>query len=224
MPILDALGVLPRARGAGLPEEVGRHDGLGHHARALELALPRDQPRSFPTPTRCGGRPSTTCCSRTPRRRGPTVREGCRVLGVLFEGDRAVGVRFADEAGRGAAARGPARRGRQRPGRPHRPRARPSPRRTRTSATWPSTATTRAPQRLPEPDDTNIFIESFEHGWFWNIPLHTGWMSVGAVVDAGTGRRASAAWARRPSSTGRSTRRRARRPCSSAPAACRARP
>ena len=38
--------------------------------------------------------------------------------------------------------------------------------------------------RLPEPDDTNIFIESFEHGWSWNIPLHTGWMSVGAVVDA----------------------------------------
>jgi halogenation protein CepH len=39
-------------------------------------------------------------------------------------------------------------------------------------------------RRLPEPDDTNIFIESFEHGWFWNIPLHTGWTSVGAVVDA----------------------------------------
>ncbi|HXJ83754.1 MAG TPA: tryptophan 7-halogenase, partial [Candidatus Methylomirabilis sp.] len=39
-------------------------------------------------------------------------------------------------------------------------------------------------ERLPEPDHTNIFIESFEHGWFWHIPLHTGWMSVGAVVDA----------------------------------------
>ncbi|MGE0571300.1 MAG: NAD(P)/FAD-dependent oxidoreductase [Dehalococcoidia bacterium] len=37
--------------------------------------------------------------------------------------------------------------------------------------------------RLPEPDAGNIFIESFEHGWFWNIPLHNGLMSVGAVVD-----------------------------------------
>lgn len=38
-------------------------------------------------------------------------------------------------------------------------------------------------EHLPAPDDGNIFIESFEHGWFWNIPLHNGLMSVGAVVD-----------------------------------------
>jgi flavin-dependent dehydrogenase len=42
-------------------------------------------------------------------------------------------------------------------------------------------------QRLPAPDDTNIFIEAYPHGWLWNIPLHTGWMSVGAVVDSHTG-------------------------------------
>ena len=42
-------------------------------------------------------------------------------------------------------------------------------------------------ERLPEPDTTNIFIESYPHGWFWNIPLHTGWMSVGAVVDKTVG-------------------------------------
>ncbi len=38
-------------------------------------------------------------------------------------------------------------------------------------------------ERLAEPDQGNILIESYEHGWFWNIPLHNGWMSVGAVVD-----------------------------------------
>ena len=38
-------------------------------------------------------------------------------------------------------------------------------------------------ERLPAPDETNIFIEAYEHGWFWMIPLHTGQMSVGAVVD-----------------------------------------
>ena len=42
-------------------------------------------------------------------------------------------------------------------------------------------------QRLSAPDDTNIFIEAYPHGWLWNIPLHTGWMSVGAVVDSHTG-------------------------------------
>ena len=39
-------------------------------------------------------------------------------------------------------------------------------------------------RRLPVPDETNIFIESYEHGWSWLIPLHTGWSSVGFVVDS----------------------------------------
>ena len=38
--------------------------------------------------------------------------------------------------------------------------------------------------RLPEPDQTNILIESTGNGWIWNIPLHTGVASVGAVVDS----------------------------------------
>ena len=36
---------------------------------------------------------------------------------------------------------------------------------------------------LEPPNDGNIFIESYEHGWLWKIPLHTGVTSVGAVVD-----------------------------------------
>ena len=57
---------------------------------------------------------------------------------------------------------------------------------------------------LPSPDENNIFIEAFEHGWFWTIPLGSaaqdnpgsaapvnsgspGWSSVGAVVDNHTG-------------------------------------
>ena len=42
-------------------------------------------------------------------------------------------------------------------------------------------------ERLPSPDENNIFIESYPHGWFWSIPLHTGWASVGAVVDSRQG-------------------------------------
>lgn len=44
--------------------------------------------------------------------------------------------------------------------------------------------------RLPEPDETNIFIESYKHGWCWAIPLHTGVSSIGAVVDSEEGQRA----------------------------------
>jgi hypothetical protein len=42
-------------------------------------------------------------------------------------------------------------------------------------------------RHLPLPDETNILVESYPHGWCWDIPLHTGWMSVGAVVDSRTG-------------------------------------
>ena len=40
---------------------------------------------------------------------------------------------------------------------------------------------------LPEPDQNNIFIESYRYGWRWTIPLHTGRSSVGVVVDSKTG-------------------------------------
>ena len=48
---------------------------------------------------------------------------------------------------------------------------------------------------LSAPDENNIFIEAYEHGWFWTIPLGrsphakpgAAWASVGAVVDNRTG-------------------------------------
>ncbi len=40
---------------------------------------------------------------------------------------------------------------------------------------------------LAPPDENNIFIEAYPHGWFWTIPLHNGWSSVGAVVDNAVG-------------------------------------
>ncbi|MXX80562.1 MAG: FAD-dependent oxidoreductase [Chloroflexi bacterium] len=42
---------------------------------------------------------------------------------------------------------------------------------------------------LDPPNHGNIFIESYEHGWLWKIPLHTGASSVGAVVDKEIGQR-----------------------------------
>ena len=42
-------------------------------------------------------------------------------------------------------------------------------------------------ERLPEPDESNIFIESYSDGWAWNIPLWRGLNSVGVVVDSEQG-------------------------------------
>ena len=47
-------------------------------------------------------------------------------------------------------------------------------------------------RHLDPPNDGNIFIESYEHGWLWKIPLHTGLSSVGAVVDQQVGQAGAA--------------------------------
>ena len=39
-------------------------------------------------------------------------------------------------------------------------------------------------KKLPVPDENNIFIESYENGWVWTIPLNDDITSVGAVVDS----------------------------------------
>lgn len=117
---------------------------------------------------------------------GVDVREGHQVTEVLFEEGRAVGVRFVDEAGAEHVAR--ARHIVDASGqiallgqRLNLRKWDPFFQNLAVYAYFEGT------ERLPEPDDTNIFIESYSGGWFWHIPLHTGWMSVGAVVDSREG-------------------------------------
>ena len=50
---------------------------------------------------------------------------------------------------------------------------------------------------LEPPDDGNIFIESYRHGWLWKIPLAQGLSSIGAVVDRQFGARSVGALGRR---------------------------
>ena len=38
--------------------------------------------------------------------------------------------------------------------------------------------------KLETPDENNIFIESYQNGWVWSIPLADGTTSVGVVVDS----------------------------------------
>ena len=124
----------------------------GAPRRALELVLPRDEHAATRTPTRCGDRRSTRSCSKTRRHRGPTSAKGAaceravrgrprRRRALRRRGGRSGGSRpgyVVDASGQagllgralGCAAWDPYFR------------------------TWPCTAITRAPERLPEPDET----------------------------------------------------------------------
>jgi flavin-dependent dehydrogenase len=120
------------------------------------------------------------------RRHGVDVREGHRVVEVIFESGRATGVKYQDEDGAlhrmdtsfvvDASGQGGV---------------------LATSLglrNWDPFFRNLAvygyytgAKRLPGRDETNIFIEAHPRGWVWNIPLHTGWASIGAVVDSESG-------------------------------------
>ncbi len=119
---------------------------------------------------------------------GVDVREGHQVTDLIFDGDRVSGVRFTPEGSsqEGAQAEyvvdatGQAgligrRLGLRR---------------------WDDFfknlavyAYFRGAQLLPSPDENNIFIESYDQGWLWSIPLHNSLTSVGAVVDSSAGQK-----------------------------------
>ena len=117
------------------------------------------------------------------RSAGVDVQEGSRVSDVTFDGERATGVRY--EAADGARRTEPAQFVVDASGQggllAHQLGMREWDPFFRNLAVYAYFDDFR---RLPEPDQTNIFIESYANGWLWVIPLHTGWASVGAVVDS----------------------------------------
>ena len=120
------------------------------------------------------------------RAQGVDVREGHRVSDVLFEDGRATGVRYSrDNGSEGLARSGFIVDASGQAGLiGHKLQLRRWDSYFKNLAVYGYFSNAR---RLPSPDETNIFIESYPHGWSWNIPLHTGWASVGAVVDSRTG-------------------------------------
>ena len=126
------------------------------------------------------------------RAHGVDVREGHRVTSVVFEGERAVGARYVEEGGgspRTARARWVVDASGQAALLGHRLKLRQWDQYFQNLAVY---AYFEGARRLPAPDETNIFIDSYEHGWFWHIPLHRAgeardWMSVGAVIDSARG-------------------------------------
>jgi len=183
MPILDALGVVPELEAQGYLKKWGATMIWGTTPEPWSWYF-RETNQRFPHAYQVWRPAFDRTLLENAAASGAVVREGCWARGALFDGNRAIGVRFT-ETGDGRERRLEARHIVDASGQegvigraldlrrvdPH----------FRNLAVYGYYENA---ERLPEPDQTNIFIESFEHGWFWNIPLHTGWMSVGAVVDS----------------------------------------
>ncbi len=184
IPVLEELGVLPAVQAAGFLQKWGATMVWGTDQTPWSWYF-RETNQRYPHSYQVWRPHFDQLLLDNSRAHGVEVREGHQVVDVLFEDSRAVGVRYTadgtagiararfvvDASGQGALL-----------GRKLQLRR------------WDSFFQNLAvygyfagAQRLPAPDNTNIFIESYPHGWFWHIPLHTGQASIGAVVDSRTG-------------------------------------
>jgi flavin-dependent dehydrogenase len=184
MPVLEELGVLAAVQAEGFLPKYGATMVWGRDPAPWSWYFRETNPR-YPSTFQVWRPRFDQILLENARAAGVDVREGHAVLDVLFEGERACGVRFAGAGGEGVvtarcvvdASGQTALLGRRLRLRRYDPFF-------QNLAVYGYFA---GGGRLPEPDSTNIFIESYRDGWFWNIPLHTGVMSVGAVVDRHTG-------------------------------------
>ena len=185
IPVLEELGVLPAIQHAGFLPKWGATMVWGRENTPWSWYF-RETNQKHPHAYQVWRPHFDQLLLENSRAHGVEVREGHTVRQIIFEAGRAVGVRFTtDGAVEGVAqasfivdASGQsALLGRQLDVRRWDPLF-------QNLAVYGYFA---GAQRLPAPNETNILVESYPHGWFWNIPLHTGWMSVGAVVDSHTG-------------------------------------
>ena len=195
MPVLEELGAMEAVRAAGFLPKYGATMVWGRdpepwswHFRETSVQYPHAYQVWRPT--------FDHILLQNARTLGVDVREGCRVSAVEFgEGDSPASLSYVSDTGGQQAlsarfvvdASGQAALLAQQTGMRH----------------WDSFfqnlavyAYFEGAKPLPSPDENNIFIEAFEHGWFWTIPLGgvapvkpggAGWSSVGAVVDNQTG-------------------------------------
>lgn len=185
IPVLEELGVLPAVQAAGFVPKWGATMVWGRDTTPWSWHF-RETNQQYPHAYQVWRPHFDHLLLQNSQSHGVDVREGYQVMDVLFEEECAVGVRFVtadgtsgtvqarfvvDASGQGALL-----------GRKLHLR--------RWDTFFQNLAVYgyfQGAQRLPAPDEGNIFIESYPYGWFWNIPLHTGVMSVGAVVDSQTG-------------------------------------
>ena len=185
MPVLAELGVLPAVREAGFLPKWGATMVWGKDQTPWSWYF-KETNQTYPHSYQVWRPKFDQLLLDNSRANGVEVREGHRVTEVVLANDRPTEVRFLDQAGQqdavsarlvvDASGQGGII-GRQLGLR-------------KWDAFFQNLSVygyfTDA-QRLPSPDENNIFIEAYPQGWLWNIPLHNGWASVGAVVDSAVG-------------------------------------
>lgn len=186
LPILDELGVLPAVQAAGFLPKWGATMVWGKESEPWSWYFREtnpDHPHAFQV-----WRPEfDQLLLQNSRGSGVEVLEGHQVVEVLTNDEEAASVRYRTDAGAqgsvcasfvvDASGQG-ALLGRSRGLRRWDPFF-------RNMAVYGYLT---GANRLPEPDETNIFIEAHPEGWSWVIPLHTGWTSAGIVMDSVKGR------------------------------------
>jgi flavin-dependent dehydrogenase len=185
LPVLEELGVLPAVQRAGFLLKWGATMVWGKDQRPWNWYF-KETNLKYPHSYQVWRPQFDQMLLDNSRSHGVAIREGHRVLEVLFEHSRACGVRYVDDSGKERTARADfivdasgqgGLLGRQLGLR-------------QWDAFFQNLAVYgyfTGGSRPPGPDENNIFIESYPQGWLWSIPLHTGWSSVGAVVDSRAG-------------------------------------
>lgn len=184
LPLLEDLGVLPAVEAAGFVKKWGATMVWGVSPEPWSWYFKETNQR-FPHAYQVWRPAFDQLLLENAAASGVEVREGQRVLDVVFENGRACGVRVAGEDGEAVHAAAFVVDASGQAGLLGRAlRLREADSDFRNLAVYGYFAGAR---RLPEPDQGNIFIESYADGWAWAIPLHTGRMSVGVVVDSVSG-------------------------------------
>ena len=182
IPVLEELGVLPAVEQAGFLTKWGATMVWGKDRTPWSWYFKETNQR-YPHSYQVWRPQFDLLLLDNSRAAGVDVREGHRVSEVVFDGGRATGVIY--EAGDGSRRTASAGFVVDASGQggllSHQLKMRQWDSFFRNLAVYAYFDGFRS---LPDPNQTNIFIESYANGWLWAIPLHTGWASVGAVVDS----------------------------------------
>ena len=187
MPILEDLGIMEQVENAGFPKKWGATMLWGSDPEPWSWYF-KETNRTYPHAYQVWRPTFDKILLDNARACGVQVREECAVTGPIRDGDRVTGVSFRTPDGSHASLRADwvidasgqaAILGR-----------------SMNLRQWDSYfhnmavhAYFKGSRRLPHPDASNIFIESYRHGWTWNIPLADDTASVGIVVDSELGQR-----------------------------------
>ena len=187
MPVLESLGVMDDVERAGFPKKWGATMLWGEDPTPWSWRFSETN-RAYPHAYQVWRPTFDKILLDNARARGVAVHEGASVTAPIRDGNTVAGVRFRTEHGadRSISANWVIDASGQSAVLGRSLRLRRWDDYFRNMAVY---SYFRGARRLPDPDSTNIFIESYEHGWTWFIPLADDISGVGVVVDSERGQR-----------------------------------